>query len=98
MTTSPLLRKLLSIAALLLIATAPLSQASQPGVCNNAGSEKLAISPAQAGKIASNKFGGKVIDVRTIQGKQGYIYRVRLLQASGRVITVHVDASSGRIL
>lgn len=92
------LRKLLAPAVLLLIAAAPLAPAAQPPACNNQGSEQIAISAAQAGKIARGKFGGKVIDVRTLKGKQGYIHRVRLLQSSGRVITVHVDAATGRIL
>ena len=88
----------LAAAALWLVAAIPMAQ--PPATNNNqqTNSEQFAISPAQAGKIASGKFGGKLIDVRALRSPQGYLYRVRLLQNSGRVITVHVNADNGNIL
>lgn len=92
-----LLRLLITTLLLSLLVAAPLAQA-QSAPSDGKRAEQGFISQARAGKIASNKFGGKVIDVRTLKSKAGTIHRVRLLQSSGRVITVHVDASSGRIL
>lgn len=92
-----LLRTFIATLLLSLLVATPLVHA-QSAPCDGKRAEQGAISQARAGKIASDKFGGKVIDVRTLKGNGGYIHRVRLLQSSGRVITVHVDANSGRIL
>lgn len=55
-----------------------------------------AVSAAQAGKIASKTFGGKVIDIKQVQVKGKTAYRVKLLQTSGRIHSVLIDAASGR--
>ncbi|UTF59791.1 PepSY domain-containing protein [Gilvimarinus sp. DA14] len=57
-----------------------------------------AISAAQAGKIASKTFGGKVIDIKQVKIKNRLAYRVKLLQQSGRIHSVLIDAASGRPL
>jgi len=60
----------------------------------NAKSHKVR-SAQQAAKIVKNRYGGKVLKVQTVNKGQGY--RVRLLKKDGHVITVTVDAKSGRI-
>ncbi|MDO3385292.1 PepSY domain-containing protein [Gilvimarinus sp. SDUM040013] len=59
---------------------------------------QCAVSAAQAGKIASKKYGGKVIDVKVVNVKGRRAYRVKLLQKSGRIHSVIIDADSGRPL
>jgi len=52
-------------------------------------------SAQQAAKIVKNRYGGKVLKVQTVNKGQGY--RVRLLKKNGHVVTVTVDAKSGRV-
>lgn len=55
--------------------------------------EKKEISKSQAASIAQSSFGGKVLSV----SREGNSYRVKLLQESGRVKIVRVDARTGRV-
>ncbi len=71
--------------------TAPLSSA-KPSV------QSCAISAAQAGKIARQTFGGKVIDIKAAQYKGRSVFRVKLLQKNGRIHSVLIDANSGQPL
>ncbi|MBU2887622.1 PepSY domain-containing protein [Gilvimarinus agarilyticus] len=57
---------------------------------------KCAISAAQASQIARKKYGGKVIDVKAINLKGRRAYRVKILQKSGRIHSVIIDAANGR--
>ena len=52
-------------------------------------------SAQQAAKIVKNRYGGKVLKVQTVNKGQGY--RVRILKKNGHVVTVTVDAKSGRV-
>ncbi len=56
------------------------------------------ISASKAGQIAKQHHGGKVIDVKTTKTSKGTTYRVKILDGSGRIKSVPVDANSGRIL
>ncbi|WP_257173179.1 PepSY domain-containing protein [Colwellia sp. M166] len=55
------------------------------------------LSPQQAARIVKNKFGGKVLKVSNSGAKNNPSYRVKLLKDNGHVISVNVDAKSGRI-
>jgi len=41
---------------------------------------------------------GRILDAQLSQGGRGWIYRVRVLTADGRVADVAVDAQSGQLL
>lgn len=47
----------------------------------------------QAAQVAKSRFGGKVLKVQT--KKSGY--KVKLIKQDGHIISVFVDAKSGRI-
>lgn len=55
--------------------------------------KKQGISAAQAATIAARSSGGKVLKVN----RQGDGYRVKVLQPSGRVKNIWVDARSGKV-
>tara|TARA_R110000744_G_scaffold96621_2_gene186710 strand:+ start:132 stop:440 length:309 start_codon:yes stop_codon:yes gene_type:complete len=60
-------------------------------------SNTKSISAQQAARIVKNKFGGKVLKVNNSGSKKNPSYRVKLLKDNGHVISVNVDAQSGRI-
>lgn len=55
--------------------------------------KKHPISEAQAAKIAAQASGGKVLKVNRKDGR----YRVKVLQPSGHVKNIVVDAKSGKV-
>ncbi len=50
-------------------------------------------SSRQAAQLAKSRFGGKVLKVQ----KQGSGYRVKLIKANGHIVSVYVDAITGRV-
>jgi uncharacterized membrane protein YkoI len=50
-------------------------------------------SSKQAAKVAQSRFGGKVLKVQ----KQKSGYRVKLIKANGQIVSVYVNAKTGRI-
>lgn len=80
--TTHLLCTLLLATALVGVSTAPTAEARP--VYANADSSQMTAREAAA--QARAQYGGKVLRVR----KQGNVYKVRLLQKSGRVITVTI--------
>lgn len=60
--------------------------------------QRAAISPAQAAAIVEQRYGGRVMNVTTRQGRNGPIYSVKILQSSGHMRTVNVDGQTGAIL
>ena len=50
-------------------------------------------SSRQAAQMAQSRFGGKVLKVQ----KQNSGYRVKLIKNNGNIVSVYVDAKSGRI-
>jgi hypothetical protein len=63
-----------------------------------ASNKKLQITSArQAAEKVLNRYGGKVLKVskKKVNGSQGY--KVKLLKGNGQIISVIVDASSGRM-
>jgi uncharacterized membrane protein YkoI len=59
----------------------------------NVMSDKRQVSREQAAALAQQHYPGKIVKVQT----EKHYYRIRVLQANGRVITVLVDGQSGRI-
>ncbi|MFB1000560.1 MAG: PepSY domain-containing protein, partial [Colwellia sp.] len=47
----------------------------------------------QAAKVAKGRFGGKVLKVQ--KKKSGY--RVKLIKTNGQIVSVYVDAKTGKI-
>ena len=50
-------------------------------------------SSKQAAKVAKGRFGGKVLKVQ--KKKSGY--RVKLIKTNGQIVSVYVDAKTGRV-
>lgn len=57
--------------------------------------EKQSIDKAQAAKRAQQKVNGRVLKVDQNRNKSKY--RVKMLQKSGRVVSVDVDKRSGKV-
>lgn len=60
--------------------------------------QRAQISPAQAAAIVEQRYGGRVMNVTSRQGRSGPIYSVKILQSSGHMRTVNVDGQTGAIL
>ena len=54
-------------------------------------------SSQQAAQIAISRFGGKVLKVSKKNIKSAPAYRVKLVKSNGHVISVLVDAKTGKI-
>ncbi len=74
-------------------AQATTAQAQQPA---RAGPE--AISMDQAVRMVEQRFNARVVRAETRRQDGRTVYVLRLLDRSGRVFTVRVDAATGRIL
>ncbi|MDO3383531.1 PepSY domain-containing protein [Gilvimarinus algae] len=92
-----MIRPLLCI-FLILLASATQARQPIPPFAAPQAINQCAVSAAQAGKIASKTFGGKVLDVKAMQVNGRSVYRVKLLQPSGRIHSVLIDAASGKPL
>jgi uncharacterized membrane protein YkoI len=53
--------------------------------------------PQQAARIVKSRFGGKVLKVSKKQNNGRIGYKVKLIKKDGHIITVLVDAHTGRI-
>ncbi len=84
-----ILRYILSI--LLLTLTVVLSTAAQPAFAQE--TTEKPIDKSQAAKKAQQQVKGRVLKVDRSKNK----YRVKVLQKSGRVISVDVDKKSGKV-
>lgn len=73
-----------------------LAQGNQQG--RNGGQEQAELSAAQAARLVKQRYGGKIIKVQAQKSPRGKVYRVQLLQNSGRMRNIRVDASNGAIL
>ena len=56
------------------------------------------MSMGQAVRMVEKRFGARVVRAETEQQDGRTVYVLRVLDRSGRVFTVRVDAASGRIL
>jgi uncharacterized membrane protein YkoI len=59
---------------------------------------KSIITKAQAISAVKSKLNGKVLSVNLIKSQGPPVYRVKVLLDKGRVRTVFVDASNGRVV
>lgn len=57
--------------------------------------ERLAVSLDQAVEMAQRRYRAKAVRAETVKNGDRRIHQVRLLNAEGKVWTVHVDAESG---
>ncbi|WP_372627643.1 PepSY domain-containing protein [Arsukibacterium sp.] len=80
-----MLRSLLLLIMLSVVTLAPDAMAL--------GKQQSQVTKEQAANLAQQRFPGKVLKVQT----ESRHYRVRLIQADGRVITVLVDNRTGRV-
>jgi Peptidase propeptide and YPEB domain len=55
------------------------------------------ISASEAGNIAKQRYGGKVLKITPVRSDGGTHYEVRLLLDSGKVINVTVDGNTGAV-
>lgn len=53
---------------------------------------------SQITAIATDRFGGRVIEVEFDEDDGRYLYELEMITGSGRVIEVEIDAGTGRIL
>jgi uncharacterized membrane protein YkoI len=80
-----MLRSLLLLLILSVISLAPYAAAQ--------GKQQNQVTKEQAANLAQQRFPGKVLKVQA----ENRNFRVRLIQADGRVITVLVDNRSGQV-
>ncbi|WP_213994797.1 PepSY domain-containing protein [Arsukibacterium sp.] len=57
------------------------------------GNKQPDVTKEQAATLAQQRYPGKILKVQT----ESHHYRIRLIQADGRVITVLVDNRTGRV-
>lgn len=58
----------------------------------------LALTSAEVAARVQRQYGGQVLDIQRIRANNTAAYRVKLLQPSGRVKLLLIDADSGRPL
>lgn len=93
-----------SVLALLLMCllTLPVSyfvEANGFAKSNTKASQQLRVKSArQAAQLAKSRLGGKVLKVQSqnVNGQRGY--RVKLIKNDGHIVSVFVDAKSGRLI
>jgi hypothetical protein len=51
----------------------------------------------QAGQMVKSRYGGRVLSINTSNSGNGKGYRVKLVDKNGKVLTIFVDAASGRM-
>ncbi|MBE8716543.1 PepSY domain-containing protein [Cellvibrio polysaccharolyticus] len=97
--------KLLLIALLLLsllaVSTAALAnnQRPEPRQENQRQQpQRAALSAAEAADRVQRQIGGKVMGVQTRQSNGTTVYSVKILQSSGHMRTVNVNAQTGAIM
>lgn len=75
--------------------------ATGPPAAAPPGEQRLAaasVSMDEAVKMAEQRFHARVVKAETQKGDGHVVYVLRLLNESGRVWTVRVDAASGEVL
>jgi uncharacterized membrane protein YkoI len=56
------------------------------------------VSKSDAVSHVLRKYPGKLLSAKTEQGKRGKYYAIKLIMKDGRVKSVNVDASTGKII
>ncbi|MDA8349243.1 MAG: PepSY domain-containing protein [Pseudomonadota bacterium] len=88
----------LALALSLLCAAGVRVEAGEPYGAPAAPLAHSAISMNQAVRMVEQRFKARVVRAETREEGRQTVYVLRLLDRSGRVFTVRVDAASGRIL
>ena len=99
----PFAMKMRLIPLALVLAVATVLAAATPAVRAAEGQRPIAIAAAtvsmeQAVKMAEQRFKAKVVRAETQHDDGHIVYVLRMLNESGRVWTVRVDASNGALL
>lgn len=68
---------------------------AQAKVNNKSHNQLKVTSASQAAHLVKSRFGGKVLKVSKSKGNAGY--RVKLVKKNGHVVSVFVDAKTGKI-
>ncbi|MGC8517246.1 MAG: PepSY domain-containing protein [Steroidobacteraceae bacterium] len=89
---------LLSVALSILCGGPTALQAREADVAPAAPLTHSAITMNQAVRMVERRFRARVVRAETRKDGGATVYVLRLLDQSGRVFTVRVDAASGRIL
>jgi len=69
---------------------------ASPYAQNEKGKSK-GISSQRAAQLAKSRVGGKVLKVQSTKIKGKPAYRVKMLKKDGHIVSVVVDAKSGRV-
>lgn len=99
----PFAMKMRLIPFALLLAVAAVLAAATPVVRAAEGQRPMAVAAAsvsmeQAVKMAEQRFKARVVRAETQRNEGRIVYVLRMLNESGRVWTVRVDASNGALL
>ncbi len=88
----------LSLALCLTLATSAMASPNTARTIGNSNHQQplVVTSSKQAARLVQAHFGGKVLKVQA--SKKGQLgYKVKLIKANGNVISVWVDAKTGRL-
>lgn len=71
--------------------------AAEPYLARSAATQLVISNAQQAARLVKGQYGGKVLKVQRskVNGNPGY--KVKILKNNGHVVSVKVDAKSGRI-
>ena len=86
------------VTAAALIAVGPSPAAARAATARIGAVEQVRLSMAQAVRLVEQRFKARVVRAETRKDGGRTVYVLRLLDKSGRVFTVRVDAASGQIL
>ncbi len=90
--------RLIAAVAVLLAGTPAWAQPPAPAPAQGAPLAPVRVSMAQAVQRVEQRFHARVVRAETTEQAGHTVYVLRVLDRSGRVFTVRVDAASGQIL
>jgi len=82
---------------LLAFISAPFSLSAQGSAPTRNGQALVVQNPQQAARLVQRRFGGKVLKVSKKKNRNRVGYKVKLIKKDGHIISVLVDAHTGRI-
>jgi len=82
---------------LLVFISAPLSVSAKGSTHPRNGQALVVQNPQQAARLVQRRFGGKVLKVSKKKNRNRIGYKVKLIKKDGHIISVLVDAHTGRI-
>ncbi|MBL4911314.1 MAG: PepSY domain-containing protein [Alteromonadaceae bacterium] len=81
----------------LVFVSAPFSLNAQGSAYPRNGQALVIQNPQQAARLVQRRFGGKVLKVSKKKNRNRVAYKVKLIKKDGHIISVLVDAQTGRI-